>query len=345
MRPPFVIANTEIAAGKRGVVEIPLSVLSNHTPMNLPVYVVHGRQEGPTLLVTAAVHGDEIIGVEIIRRILGSKSIRGISGTLVAVPIVNVYGFISNSRYTPDRRDLNRCFPGSPNGALASQLADVLVTQLLTQADYSIDLHSAAVHRANLPQIRGDLDREGFRELARAFSAPVIVHSTLRDGSLRATAREMGVEALLYEAGEALRFDETAIRVGVRGVIGVMRSLSMLKQRTPKGRSRPPVSARSTKWIRAEGGGILRTHKTLGDLVAKNELLGVISDPFGKGGTDVLSSIPGIVIGRTNLPIVNQGDALFHVAEVFDADKAEGRLGHLEQDLEDDPVLDDVEIV
>ena len=345
MREPFSIGDREVSAGKRANIEIPLSVLSNHTPMTLPVCVIHGKKEGPTLLLTAAVHGDEIVGVEIIRRILNSKTVSNIAGTLLAVPIVNVYGFIANSRYTPDRRDLNRSFPGSTGGSLASQLADVLVKELLSKCDHCIDLHSAAVHRTNMPQIRGDIDRDSFRELARAFASPIIVHSALRDGSLRATAREMGIDALLYEAGEALRFDETAIRVGVRGVIGVMRALDMLKKRAGPTRTAPAIFSRSSRWVRASNGGILRARKTAGDRVEKGDLIGVIADPFGKGESEARAPIAGIVIGRTNLPVVNQGDALFHVAKVFDPDSAEDRIDQLERELDSDPVLDDVEIV
>jgi predicted deacylase len=344
-RPDFEIAGQKGPAGTRRVVEIPLSLLSNHTPMNLPVSVIHGRRDGPVLLITAAVHGDEIIGVEIIRRILHSSTVRSIRGTILAVPIVNVYGFISHSRYTPDRRDLNRSFPGSPNGSLASQLADVLMRELIKRADYGIDLHSAAVHRVNLPQIRGDLERESVRDLARAFAPPIVLHSNLRDGSLRAAAQAEGLDILLYEAGEALRFDETAIRTGVRGIIGVMRRLEMLRSgREPAARVMP-VFSQSSRWVRADCGGILRTLKAAGAIVAEGESVGIVSDPFGKGEREIISPLAGIVIGRTNLPVVNQGDALFHIAKVFDPDKAGDRLGLIEQAVSEDPVLDDVEIV
>jgi predicted deacylase len=344
-RAAFELGGAEIAPGTRRTVEIPLSLLSNHTQMNLPVYVIHGRRDGPVLLLTAAVHGDEIIGVEIIRRILHSPAVRGIRGTLLAVPIVNVYGFITHSRYTPDRRDLNRSFPGSANGSLAAQLADVLMRELLDRSDYAIDLHSAARHRGNLPQVRGDLDSEGVRDLARSFAPPVVLHSTLRDGSLRQAAKDRGIPVLLYEAGEALRFDETAIRIGVRGIIGVMHKIGMLSsKRAPQARVMP-VMSRSSRWVRAEGGGILRTLKTNGETVEEDGVLGIIADPFGKGELTVTSPLAGIIIGRTFLPVVNQGDALFHIAKVFDPDKAGDRVGQMEQAVSDDPVLDDIEIV
>ncbi|MDP9415628.1 MAG: succinylglutamate desuccinylase/aspartoacylase family protein, partial [Pseudomonadota bacterium] len=174
-RRPIEVGGQQVLPGERQLVNLPLSALSNQTPMSVPVSVIHGRREGPTLFVSAAIHGDELTGVAICRRLLGSRALRVAKGTLLMVPIVNAFGFISHSRYLPDRRDLNRSFPGSAKGSLAAQLANLFFTEVVARSDYGIDLHSAAIHRSNLPQIRIDSDDEKAYELGRAFGAPIIV--------------------------------------------------------------------------------------------------------------------------------------------------------------------------
>ncbi|HKJ88414.1 MAG TPA: succinylglutamate desuccinylase/aspartoacylase family protein, partial [Gammaproteobacteria bacterium] len=227
---------------------------------------------------------------------------------------VNVHGVLSHSRYLPDRRDLNRTFPGSERGSLAARLANLFMTEIVDNCTYGIDLHTGAIHRGNLPQIRADLDDPETARLAKLFGVPVLLNSALRDGSLRQSASDRGVPVLLYEAGEALRFDEFSIRVGVRGVLNVLRALGMLR---PSRRKRPlpePYVARSSTWVRAPQSGFLRTTTALGALVKKGDRLGVVSDPFGEQEVGVTALGDGIVVGRTHLPLVNEGDGLFHVA-------------------------------
>lgn len=313
--------------------------------MVLPVHVIHGRREGPTLFVSAAIHGDEILGVEIIRRLVQSKAVSHVRGTILFVPIVNLYGFISHIRYLPDRRDLNRSFPGKPNGSLAEQLAHVFMTEIVQRSDYGIDLHTGAVHRANLPQIRANLRDKDTRELAHAFGAPLILNSSLRDGSLRQEACKVGCDTLLYEAGEALRFDEVAIRIGMKGVLSVCRHLGILRGRRPARNSNPSIESRSSYWLRAPAGGILRAHRGLGDFVTGDEAIGFISDPFGHKDAEVMPLKSGVIVGRTNLPVVNQGDALFHIARISAADQVEDHVEQVEQELENDPLFDDSAIV
>lgn len=196
-----------VAPGERRTIAIPLSRLSDHTRISLTSHAIHGRKDGPVMFVSAAIHGDEIIGVEIIRRLAAIKAINRLRGTLILAPVVNAYGFVSLSRYLPDRRDLNRCFPGSDKGSLAAQLAHTFMTEIVGRAHYGIDLHSGAVHRDNLPQIRADLDDPDVAVMAKAFGASIMLNANLRDGSLRAAAKDVGCKILLYEAGEALRFD------------------------------------------------------------------------------------------------------------------------------------------
>jgi predicted deacylase len=323
----FSIAGIEIAPGKRATIALPVTKLYTHAPIEIPIHVIRGRQDGPRLFISAAIHGDEINGVEIIRRLLKHTSIKKLRGTLVAVPVVNVHGMINHSRYLPDRRDLNRSFPGSERGPLASRLAFLFMKEVVDKCTHGIDIHTGAIHRANLPQIRANLDDEETTRLARAFSVPVLLNSTMRDGSLREAAAEKGIPMLLYEAGEALRFDEVSIRAGVRGIINVMRELAMLPpSKRTKANPKEPMIARSSSWVRAPSSGIFRPVVALGARVDKEGLLGVIEDPFGEVEQPVHAKHAGIVIGRVNLPLINEGDALFHIARFGKVEKAEATV-------------------
>ncbi len=313
---PFEIGGQQIASGTRETVELEVSVLANSTRLNLPVHVVHGAKPGPVLFLSGVVHGDEILGVEIIRRILGARELENLSGTLLAVPIVNSFGFLTHSRYMPDRRDLNRSFPGSDRGSLASLLADLFFSEVVLRSQFGIDFHTAALHRSNLPQIRIAPADKDLLELAEAFAPPVILTSKLRDGSLRQSAKECGVKVLLYEGGEALRFDESAIEAGVKGTLRVMKVLGMINSAPSILPHMASVHSAASTWLRAPEGGILHSVRRIGDRVGTNEPVGVISDPLGASQVAVVAEEDGIIIGRTNLPIVNRGDALFHVARV-----------------------------
>ena len=321
---PLYINGVEIKPGTRTTIDLPAGRLYTHTPMSMPVHVVSGKKPGPRLFISAAIHGDEINGVEIIRRVLRLPALKRLKGTIIAVPIVNVHGLINHSRYLPDRRDLNRSFPGTEKGSVAARLANLFMQEIVTQSTHGIDIHTAAIHRNNLPQIRANLDDEETEKLARAFQVPVIISSNLRDGSLREAAAEFGIPMLLYEAGEALRFDEVSIRAGVKGIINVMRELEMIAPSRRKSKKQlETVVARSSSWIRASGSGILRVMVPLGARVKKDTLLGVIADPFGEKEIEIKATFSGIVIGRTELPLVNEGDALYHVARFTDSKEAE----------------------
>jgi len=316
-RRTFNIAGQEISPGERRLVDIPVSKLSNHAPITLPVHVLHGERPGPALFISGGIHGDELNGVEIVRRILRTVAPTDISGTLLCVPIVNVYGFLGRSRYLPDRRDLNRSFPGSATGSLAARLAHLLLTEVVHRCEIGIDLHTAAVHRVNLPQIRCDLKRRPRnRSLALAFGADVVIDSAERPGSLRRAAREAGCDVLVYEGGEGLRFDEFAIKAGVDGIAGVMLEIGMLE--LPDHDDYKPrklsVLASSTHWVRAPEGGVWRTPHRIGDTIAAGEVVGFVANPFEEHDVEVRARRDGIIVGATTLPIVNMGDALFHIA-------------------------------
>lgn len=310
------IAGTRVSPGSREIINIPVPNLYTHTEMVMPVQVIHGRRKGPKLFVSGTIHGDEINGLEIIRRLATLKKIKNLKGTLIAVPIVNVYAFINHSRYSPDRRDLNRFFPGSQSGSLTSQLANIFFENVVKVCDFGIDLHAGSNHRANLPQIRVDFEDTRAMELAKAFNVPVMINSPLRKGSLRQTAHDNGIPTILYESGEALRFDEVSIRAGVRGILSVMAGIGMLKASGKKKKILETLIADSTSWIRAPRGGILQIEKPLGSRITKNSRIGFIADPFRGDKSDIISPLSGMVIGRLNLPLVHQGDAVIHIAHI-----------------------------
>jgi predicted deacylase len=338
----LTIAGTDVPIGQKTIIEVPLPDLYMHTSLSMPVEVNRGRKKGPILFVSAAVHGDEINGVEIIRRLVKSDSVlKGMKGTLITIPVVNVYGFINQSRYLPDRRDLNRCFPGSEQGSLAGRLANVFMTEVASKCTHGIDLHTAAIHRDNLPQIRADLTNTAVEEMAQAFKAPVIVNSSLIEGSLRHASMGVNVPVIVYEAGEALRFNELAIRAGVKGVKNVMRSLGMLPARAKTKKAvRQPFVARSSAWVRAPQSGIFRMIVAMGAHVNKDDLLGMVAAPYGAEDTEkpVLATYSGVVIGRTNLPLVNEGEALFHIARFNRPDEVAYSVDAFHSDL--DPATD-----
>jgi predicted deacylase len=314
------INGQEIPSGSRTTIELPLPQFYTHAPLTMPVHVIHGRKQGPKLFVSAAIHGDELNGVEIIRRLLKLPTLKQLKGTLIAVPMVNIYGVIHHSRYLPDRRDLNRSFPGSTRGSLAGRLAHLLMEEIVANATHGIDFHTGAIHRANLPQIRANLDDPETSALAHAFGVPVLLNSNLRDGSLREAAAECGIPMLLYEAGEALRFDEVGIRAGVQGTLNVMRELGMLPPSKRRAKRKiEPFVARSSAWIRAPASGVLRTVVPLGGRIKKGATLAIVSDPFGDREIEVTAPNSGIVIGRSNIPLALEGEALFHIARFEDS--------------------------
>lgn len=346
VREPFVIAEQQIKPGEHKTVRLPVATMYTHTPMELPIHVFHGKEDGPVVFVTAAIHGDEINGVEIIRRLHKLKALKRISGTLITVPIVNIYGFIQQSRYLPDRRDLNRVFPGSQRGSLAARLADLILNKIVKHCTHGIDLHTGALHRSNLPQIRFTKGNDEAYELAKAFNVPVIMHATVRDGSLREAAANLGIPMLLYEAGEALRFDEISIRVGLRGITNILVKLGMIDipQRKQRREAKDSRMAKSSLWVRAPISGMVHQPKRLGNMVKKGKILAKIVDPFGAIEHKVLAPFDGVIIGKSNLPLVNEGDAVFHLAGFEDMGQILGHLDDLqaEMTLAPQPLIDPI---
>lgn len=310
----LVIGGVNIKAGETKKIELPMPPLYTDTHMSIPVYVQRGRRPGPCIFVSAAIHGDELNGIEIVSRLIRSKSIKSLRGTLIAVPMVNVYGVLNQSRYLPDRRDLNRSFPGSKKGSLAGRIANIFLTEIVSKCDFGIDLHTGAIHRSNLPQIRANLDDPETLELAKAFGLPVLLNADIRQGSLRQASADMGAKVLLYEAGQALRYDEFSIRVGVKGIINVMRQIGMLNKSKSKGHSIEPFIARQSGWVRASESGFVSHVANLGDHVAQGAVLAKISDPYGTVLTTITSPTEGVVVGKQNIPLAQEGEAMYHIA-------------------------------
>lgn len=310
----LTIAGHKIARGERKRIYLESAALYDFTQLKIPVEVIRGKREGPVLFISAAVHGDEINGVEIIRRLLKRKILSNINGTLILIPIVNVFGFNYKSRYLPDRRDLNRSFPGNKNGSLASRLAYIFSKEIVSKCTHGIDLHTGSNHRTNLPHIRAFLDDADTKALAEGFGVPVVINSKLRDGSLREAARKKKVKMLLFEGGESLRFEDKVIKTGLKGCISVMRKIGMINSTERVKKPSKIFVAESSFWLRASRSGTASFTKKVGDNIQAGETLAVIADPFGRDSVPLIAEEDGIIIGSSLIPLVNKGDAMFHIA-------------------------------
>lgn len=307
------IGSKTIEPGSKHFIDIPLARLPGQSMITMPTIVVRGHKDGPVLWVSSAVHGDEINGVEVISRLLDYVCPQNIRGTLIAVPIVNVFGFSQQSRYLPDRRDLNRSFPGNASGSLAARLAHLFLKEIVGHATHGIDIHTGAIHRCNLPQVRCDPGIPENVELARAFGAAAVIVKKSGAGTLRSSANKKGIPNILIEVGEALRFDEAYIEATKHGCLRVMDHLEMLEHTLPTPHSEPLITS-ETQWVRSRWSGLFKARAKLGDRVKKGQSLGVVSDVFGKARGQLRAPKKGMVIGINNNPLVYQGDAIVHVA-------------------------------
>lgn len=339
---PFIFNGESVAPGTRKLVALPAGTLMSNHPLTITADILHGKRPGPCLLLTACIHGDEINGTEIIRRVLTATALKNLRGTLLTIPIANFPAFTSRTRYLPDRRDLNRIFPGSEKGSQGARLAHAITTKFLPRCDAVIDLHTGAVNRPNLPQLRIASGDDASWKLGLAFAAPVTMLAPLRPGTFREAAFELGKPFVLFEGGEASRLDTSSIRFGVQGIISAMRYLNML----PTNRKHPRTEhsgtiSHSSRWERAPSGGLFIPLVALGRAVACGDTLGFIVPPQGGGdGTPVIAGTDGIVIGRNNEGLADEGDALFHIATFLDAGSAQTRIQESNDSL---PLIDDDE--
>jgi predicted deacylase len=302
----------KIAPGEEREVRVLVSESYSGVDISIPVYVWRGPEPGPTVFVTGAVHGDEINGTGIIRSIIVDHPFRLRAGTLIMVPVINLLGFERHERYLPDRRDLNRSFPGSKHGSLAGRLARAVVDQIVRRSDYGIDLHTAALRRTNFPNVRADMTNPALADLARAFGTELIVSSAGPAGSLRRSATGYGCSTLILEAGEVWKVEPTVVEYGIRGIGNCLKHLGMVDGEP----SVPPyrVETDATSWIRAQFGGFLRFHVTPGDQVEKGDPLATNISLGGKRLNVVKATRAGIVLGMTTLPSVAPGDPICHLA-------------------------------
>ncbi len=310
---PLVVAGQAIEPGN--TYDLQLGYSQGYTGINVsvPVRVVAGPKPGPIVFFAAVVHGDELNGLGIVREFAFEQPLELERGVVITIPVVNVYGMDSHSRYLPDRRDPNRCFPGSKNGSLTGRLTHLVFQEVISQCNYGVDLHTAAVRRTNYPNIRADLDDPAVRKLAHAFGCELIVHSRGAEGSLRRTACRRGIPTIVLEAGEVWKIEPGVVNLGVVGAHNVLKHLKMLK-----GRPHTPsfqIEVRKSKWVRAEYGGILKFHCAPGDLVKKGQILATNADIFGNIQNSIESPFDGIIQGMTTMPAVKPGEPIFNIAE------------------------------
>lgn len=308
---PLIILETEIAPGTSQRLSWSATELFEGVPVSTPVLVANGSAPGPTLCLTAAVHGDELNGIEMVRRIFHDIEPKKLSGALIGVPIVNVQGFRRGSRYLPDRRDLNRYFPGNPGGSAAARIAHALFNDIIMHCDAIIDLHTGSFERANLPQLRADLRNPDVVTLTHGFGATVVLHSPPTVGTLRYAATLAGIPAVTVEAGGPSQLELAEVKHGVKGVETLLTTLGMTR-RTRLWGDPEPVYYRSS-WVRADNGGILLSDVSLGSTVRKGDLLGSITDPMSNARTELRSPYSGRIIGMARNQVVMPGFAAFHV--------------------------------
>ncbi|MBS1979515.1 MAG: succinylglutamate desuccinylase/aspartoacylase family protein [Bacteroidetes bacterium] len=307
----FAIAGQSVAPGEFREININIARLPSRTLIETPIYVYRAPEHGSTLALTAGMHGDEINGMEIVRRLIDAGHNRVQRGTTVCMPIINVYGFLNYSRDVPDGKDVNRSFPGSKGGSLASRVAWHVTHDILPFIDYGIDFHTGGAMRTNYPQVRCMMQEASNVELANAFHAPFTIDSPFRPHSLRQTAAKKGKNIIVYEGGESLRMDAQAIEEGINGTLRLMKHLGMIDWAPPVKQETRMVW--NTTWVRAHTAGLFHSHIQSGDLVHKGQLVGTITDPFGEYKEQIKSPNTGYVIGLNNNPVVNAGDALMHL--------------------------------
>lgn len=306
------IGGEKIGRGEDRHLYLRIAKLPTHTNIDLPVRVIRGREPGPVLLLTGGLHGDEINGIEIVRRMLARKMLIPDKGTVIAIPLMNIYGFIQNVRGVPDGKDINRSFPGSKTGSLAKLVAYTIMNEIIPKIDYGIDFHTGGASRSNYPQVRCVLNIEKNIELARAFAPPVILHSPLIENSFRKAAYKKKKHILVYETGESLRYDEYGIQIAIDGTLRVMNYLGM-KNSTFESVVSSEIY-QSSVWARAPIAGLYTSKIKNGEEVKKRQVLGVITDPFGSDVDKIKSRYDGRVIGVNYNPIVHKGDAIMHIA-------------------------------
>jgi predicted deacylase len=298
----LILNDLVIKPGQRVLTRLVISRLPSGTVIDIPVHVFRSTEPGPTVLLLAGMHGDEVNGIETIRRMVRRDQLRPLRGTIIAIPILNIYGFLNFSREVPDGKDVNRSFPGNPRGSLASRVAHRFMREIMPLIDYGIDFHTGGAARANISQVRCLLHQDAETDaLAAAFAAPFTLHAALREGR----------RIIVYETGESLRLDDAGIELAIAGTFRVLQHLGMVETAVPAAAA-SVVCMRST-WLRARYAGLFRSDVQLGDYIEKGQVYGSVADPYGEHAVRLESPVAGYIIGLNHMPVVNQGDALVHV--------------------------------
>ncbi len=307
------IAGFTIAPGEQKLINAQVARLPTRTPIEIPIVVSRAEKEGPGLLLMGGMHGDEINGVEIVRRVIAKGYNTPKIGTVICIPLLNIYGFLHFSRQVNDGgKDINRSFPGSKNGSLASQLAYHLCNEILPHIDYGLDFHTGGARINNYPQLRAQLDDPVNLELARAFSPRFMIHSGFREKSLRKEASKMGKQILIYEGGESLRLRKNAVDDGVNGLLRVMHHLGMRDEMPPPAK-KAPIYIEKSSWLRSKAAGLYHSFFRPGEPVNKGDVVGLITGPFGEFESPLKAHISGYVLAINNIPVIHRGDAIMHI--------------------------------
>jgi len=312
---PFVIAGTQIEPGSSVELKLNFAKLHTNTPVDVPVIIEHALYKGPTVLFTAGIHGDEVNGIEIVRQLVSKGINKPKIGTVICIPIVNIFGFLQKMREFPDGRDLNRSFPGSRSGSLAARVAHKLMKDIVPQADLCMDFHTGGSSRFNAPHVRVDGTSRKLNKLAKVFHPPFILHSKNLSKSFRVACKKQGVPHLLFEGGKSNSIDKVVSNTGVNGAKRVLNHLGMLRSNFKASiPSKSPIIITHSRWIRAHASGMFKPEVKVGTKVAVGDVVGHITDPYGKVHHWVKAPNPGIVFNVNEAPLVYQGDALFHIS-------------------------------
>lgn len=323
---PIHINGKDIEPGTSASLNLNLYQLPTKTVIEIPVYVFRSANPGPVLLILAGMHGDEINGIEIVRRLITREDVRKpLCGSIIAIPVINIISFVSGSRELPDGRDLNRCFPGNKSGSLGSRIAYDLMNEIIPQIDFGIDFHTGGAKINNYPQLRCVFDNKTNLELGKKFSPGIIINAPFRDNTLRKEAAKKGKSILVFEGGESSRFDYLSINEGMNGCLRLMKHLKMLDLDLP---GNPTVFLERSTWVRARTSGLFHSSKTNGAHIRRGEIIGMICDPYGEHQEKLVAPTDGYIVGINNQPVVNQGDALVHIGVEEDLNNPKKKFIH-----------------
>ncbi|WP_333807585.1 succinylglutamate desuccinylase/aspartoacylase family protein [Flavobacterium sp.] len=312
---PLVILKETILAGESKTINMEIAKLHTMNKLKIPIIVERSKLDGPTVLFTACLHGDEINGTEIVRQLIVQKINKPKRGTIICIPIINIFGFINKTREFPDGRDLNRVFPGSKTGSLASRFAYYILKDIIPHVDYAIDFHAGGASRFNAPQIRIVPENPELKELSDVFNAPFTLYSKNISGSFRNSCDKLGVKMLLFEGGKSLDINEEVTKDAIEGTKRFLDHLDMLNPRKKANiKSKKPIYIEKSNWVRAKYSGMFHGLVKIGSFIKKGELIATISDPYGKVEHKMKAPHDGYVINVNDAPIVYQGDAIFHVS-------------------------------